>query len=229
MVAGDSALVVTLAGPREYPEAAAPVPIGEVRREVSNIVGKEIGLRPEGREAPAQAVPRRHSRFGHDETAQAIWRITREPAPDRGIEGHDSHLPDMVGQDPLYRSAQPGRPAGRRFQFDEKRCPASDQPNYLRKGRNRLRRAAQADSGKGLCRTRPDRTGGLGEPIEQIVVKDHCLAISARLDIELDTMTGFERGFESRATILDPPLAVEAAMRERSSDQALEPFFPIRL
>ena len=47
-------------------------------------------------------------------------------------------------------------------------------------------------------------------------MEDERVAVAAGLDIELDAVPCGERGFERGAAILDPPFAVQAAMRERS-------------
>ena len=155
--------------------------------------------------------------------------VPGEPAPDRGVEGHDRHRTDIVREGAIHRSAQRGDPSPRRFQLDEKRRSAGDQPKHLGQSRDRLRRAAQPDPGQGLGGEVANRSFRLGQPLQPVVMEDHRLAVGARLDVELDSVAGVDRCLEGGPAILDSAVAVQSAMRERPRNQSLDSKVPIPL
>jgi hypothetical protein len=60
-------------------------------------------------------------------------------------------------------------------------------------------------------------------------MEHHRLAVSAELDVELDSQARLDRGAKSGAAVFDPTLTVKPAMRERPGDQSFETSLPIRL
>jgi len=58
-------------------------------------------------------------------------------------------------------------------------------------------------------------------------MEDDRFAVGARLDVELDPVAAGDRRLEGAATILDPPAAMQPAMRERPCDQQRQPTLPL--
>jgi hypothetical protein len=116
-----------------------------------------------------------------------------------------------------------------RLHFDKDRDSARDKREDLFQPQNRLFRSLKLDLVDLFGIQLIELAAAIGEAVKFGIVKNEWKTVNARSHVQLDPVTGLDRRLESRAAILDPAPAMEAAVSERPSDQSLEPFFPIRL
>ena len=72
--------------------------------------------------------------------------------------------------------------------------------------------------------SRSSRPSPLGEPVERVIVIDHGLAVAAELHIDLDAVTGGDRGADCARGVFDRTMRriVQGAMRNRPRSEPIQ-------
>ena len=109
-----------------------------------------------------------------------------EPVPDVRMEGHDRDRAVIPFECTAHGQTQHADLPLLDLNLDQDRRASSDKVQNFRKTRDRFVAALQPDLLELNPAQRSEGSGGVGQPVQFAVVKDKCLALTARLHVEFN-------------------------------------------